>query len=98
MPIDPMTYSPTLAQTSDQLLSGSAPAPAGAAGTVAPAPPPSPPTSTGFGSNFLLLIFLPLAFVILMQIMQGRRDKKKRDELLGALKKHDRVVTSGGII
>jgi len=35
---------------------------------------------------------------LLMMTMTGRKDKKKRAELMAALKKHDRVMTTGGMI
>jgi len=51
------------------------------------------------GSWFLpamLLIFLVVMFG--MTFMSQRREKKKRNEMLGAMRKNDRVVTIGGII
>jgi preprotein translocase subunit YajC len=51
------------------------------------------------GSWFLpamLLIFLVVMFG--MTFLSQRREKKKRTEMLGAMKKNDKVVTIGGII
>ncbi len=39
-----------------------------------------------------------LGFMILMSVMTGRREKKKRAELLGAIKRKDKVITTAGII
>ena len=44
----------------------------------------------------MLLLFLVM--MILFTVLGQRRDKKKRQVMLGAVKKHDRVQTVGGVI
>ena len=42
-----------------------------------------------------------MGFMVLMLVMSSmgqRKEKKKRDEMLGALGKHDRIQTAGGMI
>jgi preprotein translocase subunit YajC len=77
--------------------SGAAPAGApgggGAGGGAGQAPPPG-----GFGGGFLLLIMGMFIFLIVTQIFAGRKEKKRREEMLGSLGRHDRVQTSGGMI
>lgn len=57
------------------------------------------PPAGGFG-NFMFL-FLIVGMFILMIFLSGRAqraEKRKKQELLSALKKHDRVQTIGGIL
>lgn len=52
-----------------------------------------------FGSNMLLfgmLIFF--AFIVITSMMQGRKEKRRKAELLGSIARHDKVQTVGGII
>ena len=50
------------------------------------------------GGQFFFIVLIVLAGMIIFSIMGQRRDRKKRDAMLGALKKHDRVQTIGGVI
>ena len=36
--------------------------------------------------------------MILFSFVSSRREKKKRDQLLGNIKKHDKVLTIGGVV
>ncbi len=81
---------------------GAAAAPAGSAGTAVPAaggaaaaPAGAPPTS---GSGFLIMMLVLLGAMILFSVVNARREKKKREGMLGGIKKHDKVVTVGGMI
>lgn len=65
------------------------------AGTPVGGPTPAPQQGMD-GILFMMLAFL--AVFILMQIWVGRKDKKKRDSMLGGLKRNDRVQTAGGVI
>ncbi len=56
------------------------------------APPPA-----GLGLFLPLMIGLFL-FMILTSILGSRKEKKRRQELLGSLARYDRVVTTGGMI
>ncbi|GAB4555699.1 MAG: hypothetical protein Tsb0013_18490 [Phycisphaerales bacterium] len=51
-----------------------------------------------FGDTFLLIMLGFLAFMIISSIFAGRKQKKQRAEMLSSLGKHDRVLTSGGLI
>lgn len=90
----------TLAQaTSDALSGGAAPAAPAAAQTGAPGTPgtgPAPQAPSMFGP--LMFITLFMVVIIFFQIMGARREKKKRETLLSALKKGDKVLTIGGQI
>ena len=50
----------------------------------------------GLGDMFLPII-LVVAFVYFFMIRPQKREQKAKDELLGGLKKNDRVVTTGGM-
>jgi preprotein translocase subunit YajC len=56
------------------------------------------PASPGTGSMIMWLLPAMLILMILMSVMGGRKEKKKRAELMSSLKKHDKVQTLGGII
>lgn len=74
-------------------------------GTVQPGAPGSPagggnapPPSGGMGTWILIL---PIALLLLMMIFSGssqKKEKRRRAEMLGALAKHDKVQTVGGVI
>lgn len=49
-----------------------------------------------FGMMWMLIPFLVI--MVLVSVMGGRRDKKKRNALMSSIKKHDEVQTAGGII
>jgi preprotein translocase YajC subunit len=77
---------------------GASPAAPGATGTTGTSQPlPAPSTSGGLGSMFWLFPVLILA-MILMTTLTGKKDKKKRAELMASLKKHDKVQMIGGEI
>jgi preprotein translocase subunit YajC len=61
----------------------------GAPGAAAPADP---------GFNMLLFILPVLVLMVVFSAVAQRKEKKRREALLSAVKKHDRVLTSGGII
>jgi preprotein translocase subunit YajC len=54
------------------------------------------PTTPGW-AQFLPLILIAVAFYFLL-IMPMRRQEKQRQAMIAAIKKNDRVVTSGGLI
>lgn len=55
---------------------------------------PTAPPST----NFFFIMVLAVGAILIFSMMGQRRDKKKRDAVLSAVKKHDRVQTIGGIV
>lgn len=68
------------------------PAAAGAEGAAAA------PAGTPGGSGFMIMMMVLLGAMILFSVMSGRREKKKRADLLGSIKKHDKVLTIGGVM
>ncbi|HVZ93060.1 MAG TPA: preprotein translocase subunit YajC [Phycisphaerales bacterium] len=54
---------------------------------------PAPPSS-----NFIFMMLPLLAVFILFSLMAGRKDKKKRAEMISSIARHDRVQTIGGVI
>jgi preprotein translocase YajC subunit len=65
----------------------------GAAGEGAAAPGGAAPA----GPNFMILLIPAIGFLLLMSIMGGRKEKKRRKQL-EKISKHDRIRTRGGII
>lgn len=55
--------------------------------------PPNP-----FGNGFMFIMLGLFGFMIFMSIRGQRKERKRREELLGSIKKHDRVQTQGGMI
>ena len=50
------------------------------------------------GGGFMIMMMVLLGTMILFTFVSGRREKKKRAELLGSIKKHDKVMTIGGVM
>ena len=50
------------------------------------------------GSSFMIMMIVLLGAMILFSFVSSRREKKKRDQLLGNIKKHDKVLTIGGVV
>jgi len=71
-------------------------------GAPAAAPPGGgAPANTPTGSNPMSMFWilgLGLMLMILMTSMSGRKQKKQREQMLGSLKRNDKVLTSSGII
>lgn len=67
----------------------------GASGGPAGAPLPrsAPP-----GADFMWIIMAVLLVMTVMTVLTGRKEKKRRAELLNSMKKSDKVITAGGII
>lgn len=75
---------------------------AGGAGTAAPGNGgaggrPADPFGGG-GSPIFLFVLLLLGAMIVFSLFGQRRDRKRREAMLGAIKKHDKVQTIGGVI
>lgn len=70
-------------------------APAGTqpAGQPGGAAPPAPMDST-----FIYLTLAIVGAMVLFSFMSSRKQRKQRDALLGAIKRHDRIQTIGGVI
>lgn len=54
--------------------------------------------SSAFGPEFLIIMLGLLAVMIIMSVSGQRRERKKRQALLSAIQKHDKVQTVGGVI
>ena len=67
--------------------------PGDAGGAGGPAPGGDP-----FSGLFFPIMLGLLLFMIVITVMGPRREKKKRETMLAALKKHDKVQTVGGVI
>jgi preprotein translocase subunit YajC len=80
------------------------PAPGGGAPVTVEGQPAAPAKGgpgapRGGGMDFLFpMLLLFLVMMILFTVLGQRREKKKRQTLLGSIKKHDRVQTVGGVI
>ena len=73
----------------------------GKAPTTQPAGPQSPGGGGGGGFGDMKIIWIMLGVMVLLYVWMGRSRKKqeaKRKEMLGALKKGDKITTIGGII
>jgi preprotein translocase subunit YajC len=74
------------------------PAPAAtptAAGTAAPG---AQPAATPPGADMFWVLIPVLVGMILLSTFSARKQKKQKEKLLAELKKHDRVMTTGGMI
>jgi len=56
------------------------------------------PGASPMGGNFLWMMIVLFGGMILFSILATRRDRKKREAMLTAVRKHDRVQTIGGMI
>jgi preprotein translocase subunit YajC len=52
----------------------------------------------GSGFNIMLPFVALLVLMLVFSIFSQRKEKKKRDQLIAAVSKHDRVQTIGGVI
>ncbi len=66
-----------------------------AAGTAAPG---AQPAATPPGADMFWVLFPVLVGMILLSTFSARKQKKRKEKLLAELKKHDRVMTTGGMI
>ena len=59
-------------------------------------------TGTGggglFNSGFMVVLVMMFLAMIIFSFMGQRRDRKKREAMISAVKKHDKVQTVGGLI
>jgi preprotein translocase subunit YajC len=88
----------TLAQIGAKPTEGPS-AGAAPATSTAPGSPAATPGAQPQGPN-LLTLMLPViavfAFMMIMQSFRGKKEQKKRDDMLSGLGKGDRVLTIGG--
>ncbi len=67
-------------------------------GTAPGGPGGGPAKRDPFGGYLFPMLLLFLVMMILFTVFGQRRDKKKRQAMLGSVKKHDKVQTVGGVI
>ncbi|MBX3367117.1 MAG: preprotein translocase subunit YajC [Phycisphaeraceae bacterium] len=67
-------------------------------GEQQPVGPRTGAAQQGGGSFFMTMIVLMLVMMVLMTVFSGRKDRKRREQLISSLKKNDKVQTVGGII
>lgn len=51
-----------------------------------------------FNSGFMVVLVMMFLAMIVFSFMGQRRDRKKREAMISAVKKHDKVQTVGGLI
>ncbi|MFO0782600.1 MAG: preprotein translocase subunit YajC [Phycisphaerales bacterium] len=100
----------TLAQTTGAPTLDAKPAVTGAAGTASTAVPSagpagaaasgagSPAPEQGGGGMLVFVMLAGLGVLMFFNIMTSRRERKKREQMMGSIKKHDKVLTVGGIV
>ena len=64
-----------------------------APGQTAPGAAPRPA-----GPDMFMILLPVLVGMVLLSVFSGRKQRKQKERLLAGLKKHDRVVTTGGLI
>lgn len=67
------------------------------AGTGAATAPAASDGGAGMGSTMMIMLLI-VGGMIVFSLMGGRKDKKRREQMLSGIKKHDRVLTVGGIV
>lgn len=95
----PIPLDVTSLQSVSETLGGTPAGPAGTPSTGAPGTPPEGAGSTDTPSPFGNLWMLAAigAVIWFLIFAPERKARKQRDQMLGALKKGDRVVTTGGL-
>lgn len=80
-------------------------APAASGNSTGAAPGGAPGTGAGgggatspWGGDLMLIFVVVILGMIIFSIMGQRRERKKREAMISAIKKHDRVQTIGGVI
>ena len=69
-----------------------------AAGTATDAAGAAAQGAPAGGGSFMVMLIVLMGAMILFSFVSARREKKKREQLLGNIKKHDKVLTVGGIM
>jgi preprotein translocase subunit YajC len=73
-------------------------APLSGGGTTAPGTAPQQRPPSAFGPEMLFLMLGLMVFMFVMTALSGRKEKRRRAELLSSIQRHDRVQTAGGVI
>jgi len=91
--LEPMFALQRGATTTGEATGEGAAASGGADGSGSP-----PPASNPLGGGFIWIILIFFVMMIVMTSMAGRKQRKRRAELLGSLSRFDKVQTLGGVI
>ena len=91
-------YQYTIAQAGATGLPTDAPAAVEGAEAAPGATGGGQPSSPFGGSNFFFILIGMMVLLLVISTIGPRRERKKRDALIAAIKKHDRVQTIGGVI
>lgn len=75
-----------------------APGDAAAPGAAPGAGQPARPSQSPFGPQFMFIMLGLIVVMIIVSTIGPRRERKKREAMINAIKKHDRVQTVGGVI
>jgi preprotein translocase subunit YajC len=59
---------------------------------------PSQAAPSMFQGGFIWIMLGMIVIMLVVSTIGPRRERKRRDEMLGALQKHDKVQTTGGVI
>lgn len=79
-------------------LAGQPATPAPSAQATAPGSPGTGPAPQAPGMDMFWIVIPVLLGMILLSTFSARKQRKQKEKLLSELKKHDRVVTTGGMI
>jgi preprotein translocase subunit YajC len=80
-------------------LSGAAPGSAAGGAETTGAGGAGASTAAGQDMNFIFMMIIPLVLIMLViSTFSQRRERKRRAQMLGGIKKHDRVRTIGGVL
>lgn len=96
--MNPETFTATQLIASAPSLQGGPPQTGEPSGTGGGAGGGAQPQQSPFGGGFLFILIGLFLFMIIMSTMSGRKEKKRRQEMLNSLSRHDRVQTHGGLI
>ena len=67
--------------------------------TAEPGSPAAGPAAAANDGSAIFMMIIPLVLLMLVfSVFSQRRDKKRREQMLGGIKKHDTVRTIGGVI
>lgn len=83
----------TNSQQAQQPATGESGAPVGPSGQ----PQQTAPSPFG-GGQFLFILLALMLFMIMMSVFSGRKEKRRRQDMLSTLSRHDRVLMAGGMI
>ena len=65
---------------------------------IGPGAQPQQPASPFGGGNFIFILMALMLFMVMMSVFSGRKEKKRRADMLTTLTRHDRVMMAGGMI